>query len=65
MVQAGDTRSRILAVYVERILQGVKPAALPIQLPSKFEMVVNMKTANAIGLTIPASTLLRADEIIE
>jgi putative ABC transport system substrate-binding protein len=53
------------ASYVDRILRGAKPSELPVQLPTKFQMVVNRKTATALGLTVPPSILLRADEVIE
>ena len=53
------------ASYVDRILRGAKPAELPVQLAVKYEMAVNLKTAKALGLTVPQSILLRADEVIE
>jgi putative ABC transport system substrate-binding protein len=60
-----DDVFRQAASYVDRILRGAKPADLQVQAPTKYETVVNIKTAKAIGLDVPASLLVRADEVIE
>jgi putative ABC transport system substrate-binding protein len=60
-----EERFQRMAVYVDRILRGARPGELPVERPTKFELVINLKSASALGLTIPPAVRLRADQVIE